>query len=72
MGRGHWTAVPRVPPARGRPRFPGPSGSGSSHPRGGQQMNTILELQELPVDQIDGEGEVALMSTASNHCLTID
>ncbi|CAL2059834.1 MULTISPECIES: class III lanthipeptide [Actinomycetes] len=35
-------------------------------------MNTILELQELPVDQIDGEGEVALMSTASNHCLTID
>ena len=35
-------------------------------------MNTILELQELPVDQIDGEGEVALMRTASNHCMTID
>ncbi|MET9365049.1 class III lanthipeptide [Streptomyces sp. NPDC006632] len=37
-------------------------------------MNAILELQELPVDEIDGEGELALMSTSSNHCtgLTIN
>ncbi|MDH6580515.1 class III lanthipeptide [Kitasatospora sp. MAP5-34] len=31
-------------------------------------MNAILELQELPVAEIDSEGEPALASSASNHC----
>lgn len=31
-------------------------------------MNAILELQDLHVDEIDTEGELALMSSLSNHC----
>ncbi|MDH6580516.1 class III lanthipeptide [Kitasatospora sp. MAP5-34] len=31
-------------------------------------MNAILELQELPVAEIDSEGDLALSSSVSNHC----
>ncbi|MEV5279475.1 MULTISPECIES: class III lanthipeptide [unclassified Streptomyces] len=34
-------------------------------------MNAILELQELPVAEIDTDGELALASSVSNHCMTI-
>ncbi len=34
-------------------------------------MSTILELQELSVDELDADGELALASTISLQCTAL-